>query len=123
MLFDHVAFVGTTTTVDMSDINSASLTYVCGFSFLNTPGITLPDMRVIPINFDALFDLSQTPGNPFFTNTLGILNGAGAGSVGVSIPNVPAIAGVTFYAGAVSLSGGAPSGIATVFPSLTITLQ
>lgn len=113
---------GANVTCDMSSAADAGRPYAAAFSFSNTPGIALPDSRVVPLNIDALFLLS-TMANPFFSNTTGVLDGAGNGSVGVAIPNVGGIAGITFYAGAVAIDGGAPSGISTVFPSLQITLQ
>lgn len=115
--------VGTSITADMLSSADAGNAYICGFSLGNTPGIPLPDTRVIPLNVDTFLTFSLMPGNGFFTNTQGVLDGSGAGSAGIAIPNVPGIAGFTFYAGAVALAPAAPSGISTVFPGLTITLQ
>lgn len=114
---------GTSISVDLSSLGDAGKFFLGGYSWSDVPGVRLPDGRVVPLNIDSLFNLSQTPGNGFFTNTIGQLDGSGLGSMGMNIPPVPSLAGLSFHAGALAFDATAPSGVSTVFPGLLITLQ
>jgi hypothetical protein len=117
------AALGTSISVDLSSLPDAGKFFLGGYSWSDVPGTPLPDGRVVPLNLDSLFTLSQTPGNGLFLNTIGQLDGTGQGFMAMVIPPAPSLVGLSFHAGAVAFDATAPSGISTVFPGLTITLQ
>ena len=113
---------GTNVGILMTSSADGGKPYVCALSFGNTPGLTLPDTRVIPLNWDFLFDLSLIP-NPFIINNLGLLDGSGNGQATLFIPNEPLLVNFTIYAAFVTADGSAPSGIANISSALPITFQ
>ncbi len=117
------ATVGGVTAVDCLSTADAGQPFVCAFAAGDTPGITLSDARVIPLNPDALLAFSITPGNGVFFNNIGSLDGSGFASVMVVLPNYPPLLGLTFYAAFVVPDAGNPTGIGTISPSLSITVQ
>ncbi len=96
---------------------------------------SLPDGRSIGINvflpgtftLDPLFNLSTTPGlggESIFGTPLpqsGYLDQVGTGAKPVTMPNLPAIIGVNFYAVALILNPAAPSAVQTISNVVTIT--
>ncbi len=117
------AAIGTTAQVNLSSPLDPTSVYICGFSFGNSPGILLPDFRVIPLNLDDLLTLSLTVGNPIFLNTIGALSASGTASAQIVIPPYPPIIGATIYAAFVVPNPSTTSGIGTISPSLAITFQ
>jgi hypothetical protein len=116
------ASIGTAVGILMTSSADGGKPYICALSFGDAPGITLPDTRVIPLNWDFLFDLSLVA-NPFIINNIGVLDGSGNGQATLFIPFEPLLVNFTIYAAFVTADGGAPSGIANISPSLPITFQ
>jgi hypothetical protein len=116
-LFDAVltstgtAQPGTTLTLNLQG-NVPGAPYQAAAAFAAAPGIPV-DTRSIPLAPDALTVLSLSLPSVFQGFTGG-LNGTGAGTARIAIPAVPALAGVVFHSAFVTLSGGAPSGIASI---------
>jgi hypothetical protein len=117
------ATVGTTTTIDLLSASDPNASYVCALSLGTTPGIVLSDMRVIPVNLDDLLFLSVTPGNGILINALGSLSGAGQASLPLLVPNLPALVGLSVYSAFVVADPLDPTGVGTISPSLTITIN
>jgi hypothetical protein len=115
--------IGTLLPVNISSPNDPSKLFICGFAAGDTPGIMLPDMRVIPLNLDPLLDLSLMPGNGIFQNNVNTLDGNGDATALVLVPNTPVIVGLSIYAAFVIPDPMAPFGIGTISPGLTITFQ
>lgn len=117
------AVLGTVTTIDLTAAGDPSGGYLCGLSLGTVPGIVLPDLRVIPLNFDAVLTLTLTPGNGILANNTGVLSPSGQASVIFAVPNFPPLLGLTVYAAFVVADALNPTGIGTISPALPITLQ
>ena len=60
-------------------------------------GVTLPGGGVLPLQPAALFAASLDPGNPFFGDFLGILDGNGTAAPFVDVPNLAFLAGMDVW--------------------------
>ncbi len=112
LLPDRQASIGSTVTLDVFCPATPGLAAVCAFT-LGTGPTPLGDGRAVPITIDAITNLSLTPGNGVFSDMVTALDGAGIASPKptVTIPNIPALAGITAYAVAVTLDPAASLGI------------
>ena len=93
---------GNVINLELQDEMSRNKSYFAGFSGGMLQGITLPDGRNIPLNFDAL--LSQSVYNPSsigVANSFGNLDGSGRANVTLTLPNV-SLAGISIYGGFVT---------------------
>ncbi len=91
---------------------SAGLNYVLALSFGNTPGIMLPDRRIIPLNLDQLLLLSlQAPQAIGLFNSVGVIPPFGSATAFMQLPHIPELNGLTVYAAFVTIDPRAPSGI------------
>ncbi len=115
------AVVGSPLTVTLSSPLEPGLPYICGFSAGTSPGIPLPDGRIVPLANDFLLMLSTDPLNPVFLNTNGTLDGTGSATVTALVPPDPSLSGFTAYAGFVTV--GSPSIVSAVSAPLAITVQ
>ncbi len=91
-------------TVEFAHPADAGRIYVCGFALSSVPGIPTPD-GVVPLNFDALFQLSLQAGNGAITNNIGLLDSNGAATTNVVLPPNPNLSGLTFVAAYVVFDG------------------
>lgn len=115
------ATVGGSLTVSLSSPAEPGAPYICGFATATTPGIPIPDGRVVPLANDFLLQLSTDPTNPIFLNTNGNLDAAGSSVVTAIIPPTPGLSGFTAHVAFVTISPqGALSGIS---PPLIVTVQ
>jgi glucose/arabinose dehydrogenase len=115
--------IGTNCPINLTSTQTPSQTYAYAFSFGTTPGIPLPDGRVIPLNPDPLFTFSLTPGNGVFLNTTGTLSAGGTATVNIQIPNAAPLIDVTIMGAYVTLSPTAPSGISAISCPIPITFE
>ena len=116
-----VAMVGAPLAVTLSSPLQPGLPYICGFSGATSPGIPLPDGRVVSLANDFLLMLSTDPLNTIFLNTNGTLDAAGGATVTALVPPDPSLSGLTVYAGFVTL--GPPSAVAGISAPVAITVQ
>ncbi|HGY89801.1 MAG TPA: DUF1565 domain-containing protein [Planctomycetes bacterium] len=116
--------LGTTLTLDVAAPFAAGAVYATLFSLGTSPGVTLPDGRIIPLAPDFVLTASLAQTAPYFTNTTGMLDAAGSALPHpmVLILSDPALAGTTIYAGLVTADPADPSGIGFIGPALPITL-
>lgn len=99
----------------------AGLAYQCACSFTNAVGIRV-DSRRIPLDPGDLMALSfQAPA--LFQNFAASLDAAGKGIAGLYIPPLPALKGVWFYFGMITLDPKKPSGIGNISNDLMIEIQ
>jgi hypothetical protein len=102
--------------VKLSGRGLAGLNYQGACSFSNT-GIPVGGGRVIPLAADNLFFLSMT--NPLiFQLFQGTTAVNGDFTMGINIPNIPALAGVTIYTSAITYS---TFGLAEIAPDVEVT--
>jgi len=74
---------------------------------LSTPGIVLPDGRIVPLALDDIFKASATNVLPgLFKNFRGTLDGTGDGAVSIALPNIPGLKGITLFTAFVNYNGG-----------------
>lgn len=114
--------IGTAIPLQCSSPSDAGRAYLCGFSISSVPGVLLSDGRTFPVNFDEMFLLSITFGNPFFLGTIGALNGGGNATVTIAAPNYPPLIGATIFSSFVTFDPAASLGISNIsFPATAVT--
>jgi hypothetical protein len=93
-------------------------------AFGRSPGILLPDMRIVPLNNDALLTFSTTPLNGVFLNFAGVLdvNGVFDGAA-IFVPPIQALHGFVLYVAYVVLDPAAPLGIGTISLPSTFVVE
>ncbi len=80
-------------------------TTILALSLGRSPGIPLPDGRVIPLNIDDLLLLSiQSPSTVFLTNNFGFLNANGQTTATMNLPNILGIQNLEVYAGFITIN-------------------
>lgn len=118
------ATVGGSTSLALSSPADPLRNYFCGFSTGDTPGTTLFNGQIVPLNDDWLLQFSLMPGNGVFLNNFGAFNAIGSASVIIGVPNIAALSGVTVYSAFVVDDPGASVWqLGTISPSLPITIQ
>ena len=114
--------LNTTVNISLADVLHPSTSYVLAMSLGATPGITLPDGRVIPLNPDILFLLSiQIPSAVGLFNNIGTLDTQGRAQATLSIPNMPPLAGTTFYLAFVTIISQ-PNPIASISGAVPVRI-
>ncbi|MCA8974300.1 MAG: ASPIC/UnbV domain-containing protein, partial [Planctomycetes bacterium] len=108
--------VGGTTTLDLDIQGDAGLLYGMVLAFADAPHSPLPGGLFLPLQLDALSNYSLIPGNPFFSNPLSVLDASGHASTMLTMPNQPALSGLTLYATAATLQPQGFPQFRTVFP-------
>lgn len=99
--------------------------YVVGFGLSGyTPGTTLADGRVIPLNIDTLTILTvATPPAPLITGTAGTLDANGAATASLNLNALGAAAsGLRVWIAALTLDPAAPLGIGRISAPLLMVL-
>jgi len=89
-----------------------------------TPGIGLPDNRVVPLNPDPLF-LTTVHGEvrPLLTNNIGVLDASGGAVVRFNLNALgPAVKGLRVWGAAVALNGSAPLGVSQISAPILFVL-
>lgn len=117
------ATVGGTTSIEMSIPGDEGLSYLMVLSLSNVPTV-LPGGMVLPIQIDGLTNVTLTPGNPILPGAAGVLSSTGQASSALTIPPLPWLVGLTFYATGMTADVPTFPVLRTVFPSaLPITIQ
>ncbi len=116
--------LGTTVTLDVHSPQTPGAVFATLFSLGTTPGVTLPDGRVIPLVPDFVLEASLAETAPYFTNTTGVLDTMGQAFPPPTVLLIadPNLAGFTVYAGLVTADPSDPTGIGLIGPALPITL-
>ena len=76
--------------------------------------------RTLPLNGDPLFVTSLQPGSPI-VNGIGVLPGSGQVIAQLLIPPIPALAGITVYAGGVTVADDHPFSVEKFSAAVPIT--
>jgi len=114
--------IGSTIKFHIVDPSRSGAPYFLAFAFGNSPGIVLPDGRIIPLNYDDLLLLSlNNPASIGLSNNIGYLNNNGYANVTLAIPNSASLIGATFYAGFITTNTQATQ-IAGISPAINITI-
>jgi len=129
-LFTHLGLTGPLTpgsTAFLTVSGGPSLVgrpYFLAASECTGPGILFPvSGRVLDLCTSSVFDLSLTPGNPFFINFSGTLNVFGIASASVAIPNVPALSGLTLFVSGVVIDPIFLESVASIVDQATLTIN
>ncbi|MBK6942921.1 MAG: hypothetical protein IPH13_22340 [Planctomycetes bacterium] len=96
--------------------------YFCGFAFGASPGITLSQGTIVPLNVDPLLFASLDSGSPLFDDQFGVLT-ACAATTRFHLPPIPAAAGLSITSALVVFEPAAPDGIEAISAPLTMTLN
>jgi hypothetical protein len=98
--------IGTTVNVLVDAPSDGGLAYKMAAAYDTYPGFEAGG-AYIPLVYDNLLQLSQQPGNPFFLNFTGLLDGSGQTSApAIAIPNNPGLVGAEVFIAAVTLDSG-----------------
>ena len=102
---------------------SAGHAYVVAFSFTGyTPGLPLPDGRVIPLVLDTLALLTaQGAIYPFLTGNVGVLNASGTAVAVLNLNGLP-VQGIRLWAVALTIDPAAPLGIGQISAPIVFML-
>jgi hypothetical protein len=109
--------------VRISFPGDAGRAYALAFSFSGyTPGLPLPDGRVVPLVLDTLALLTaQGPVPPFLTGNVGVLNASGSAVAVLNLNALP-VKGIRLWATALSIDPAAPLGIGQISAPLLFVL-
>lgn len=113
--------IGTTTQFTYTSPGGAGDTYWIALSGGTTPGLPI-GARTIPLNPDGLLNASATPGM-LLNGNVGTLDASGMGTASLPIPSIPALAGLTLYAGGLTLNSQYNHLVETFSPAQPLTLQ
>ena len=114
---------GATFTMNLAVYGSAGKQYVIAASASTAPPFVLTDGRTIDLSYDGLMLFSLTPGNGVFSNMTGNMNFLGSSQATVLLPSIPALVGVSFYAGGLVLDPAQSSGVGAISPPHLIVIQ
>ena len=115
--------VGGTTDLEMSIPGDEGLSYLMVLSLSNVPTV-LTGGQVLPLQIDGLTSVSMIPGNPILPGAAGVLDAAGEASSTLTIPPIPWLQGLTFYATGMTADVPTFPVLRTLFPTaLPITVQ
>ncbi len=119
------ALLGTDTWLDLRIASDHGLPYAMALSLQAAPGTALPDGTRLPIVIDGLAAYTLfTPNNALLLGSQGTLDQAGRASARLSLPDLPALAGLVVHATAMTFDPPRFPWLRTVFPrSLAIRLQ
>jgi hypothetical protein len=115
--------LGTSPALQLSIPTDASLPYAMLLALDSSPGLPLPDGRLIPLNLDILAQLTLAPGNPVLPGSLGLLGALGQASSLFVIPGIPGLLGLSVTAAAISADPLAPSGIRNILGPYRIQFE
>tara|TARA_R110002096_G_scaffold400674_1_gene597319 strand:- start:5061 stop:6935 length:1875 start_codon:yes stop_codon:yes gene_type:complete len=116
--------LGGSATATLSVPGDEGLPYLMVLSFSATNGIPLGNGDVLPIDFDALTQITLNPFNPIFVGSIGTLDGAGLATATLNVPPVPLLAGLTVFVGAVTTDAPTfPIARTTLVNAVAISIQ
>jgi hypothetical protein len=115
--------IGTTVPVRFYSPTDAGKVVVGAAALGRSTGITLPDLRIFPLDNDTLFAFSTMP-NPVFTGFTGVLDANGAyDGAAIVVPSLPTLEGIFVYLAFAVLDPFAPLGIGTISRAATFQVE
>lgn len=114
--------IGTTTTLDYSSPGDAGAIYWVTLSGSDTPGLNLGGLRTVPLTPDSLM-ISMAFPNALLLNQIGTLPPSETATASLVIPNLPAIVGLTLFAGGLTIDTQYTAGIKKFTAATPITFQ
>jgi hypothetical protein len=100
------AQIGTTVPLTLSDPSSPGGGFICAASFTTNTGFSIGPGLFVSLDMDPIFALSfPSPDPNFFLNFQGTLDGAGAASMGLVLPNLPFLVCKPLHLQAVTVNG------------------
>lgn len=114
--------LGTITSLTYASPGDAGAGYLVGIALGANPGTPVGCGRTLPLNADPLLVASLQPGSPII-NGIGVLPGAEQITAQLFIPPIPALVGITVYAGGITTADGYPYSVKKFSTSLPITFQ
>lgn len=115
--------MGTAINFTLSSASDPNKAYAFAWSLGSIPGIVLPDGRTIPVNMDAVFDLSISTPNPLFPNNFGLLGATGTATASVLIPAYPPLVGMRLHGAFIVLNPNASLQVDQISNPLQMVLQ
>ena len=112
--------LGTSTALTYTSPGDSGNVYLIGIALGTSPGIPVGCGRTLPLNGDPLFVTSLQPGSPI-VNGIGVLPGSGQVIAQLLIPPIPALAGITVYAGGVTVADDHPFSVEKFSAAVPIT--
>ncbi|MAG56983.1 MAG: hypothetical protein CMJ83_11870 [Planctomycetes bacterium] len=123
LVLQSLPTVGTTSSLSLTSPWDQNQAYAMVLTFSPSPGIPLPDGRIVPANPDWLFWYTLLPGNGLLPQGAGVLSAQGAATSALIIPGDPALVGLTVWTTAVTGNPAAPSAVAGIAGPLPVTFQ
>jgi hypothetical protein len=117
-----VAGVGSQQSLRFSDPSSPGNFYVAASSRGSSPGIPI-GARVLPLNFDLLFQLTIGGLPPILTGYVGTLDQTGIASGQIGFAGFPELRNLRFFNAFVVLDPAAPFGIKTISNAHEVLVQ
>lgn len=117
--------VGGTSTVTASIPGDEGRPYLLVLSLSANNGIPLGNGNILPIDFDALTQITLDPANPIFVGSVGIVDAAGNATATLNVPPLPFLSGFQVFSSGLTLDSAAPfNGARTVLArAVTIMIQ
>jgi hypothetical protein len=113
---------GSAQNLRFSDPASPGRVFVAGAALGSSPGIPI-DTRVLPLNFDAVLQITVGGLPPILTGYAGALNQDGIGAGKIDFAGFPEFRGLRFFNAFVVLDPAAPSGIRTISNAHEVLVQ
>lgn len=111
---------GSATSLELKVQGDGGRPYVAALALTASPGIPLPDGRIVPLTPDPLLFATLQP-NPWFWPGTGLLP-PGGGPVQIPLAVPAGTSGLSFVAGAVTADPAFPAGIRTIPAPLHVTI-
>lgn len=116
--------VGGSSTVTASIPGDEGLPYLLVLSLSANYGIPLGNGNFLPIDFDALTQITLDPSNPFFVGSVGIVDAAGNASATLNVPPLPLLSGLSVFSSGLTTDVAPFYGVRTVLTDVvTIAIQ
>lgn len=119
LVLGSVPSAGSTVPLEVRSPSTPGRDFVVGVARDSEDGITLPDGRRIPINYDPVSAYLLTTPNPYL-DPYGVLDASGVATVPFTLD--PSLSGSELSAAVVVLDQSAPFGILTISCPLAITI-
>lgn len=95
--------LGTTTTLTYTSPGDSGATYWVTLSQSTSPGLDLGGSRVVPLTPDVFFQSMVKTPNILLNNHIGTLPGSDQIVANLTIPNIPALAGLQLFVGGLTI--------------------
>jgi enediyne biosynthesis protein E4 len=116
--------VGGASTVTASIPGDEGLPYLLALSLSANHGIPLGNGNILPIDFDALTQVTLDPTNAIFTGSVGVIDANGNASATLNVPPLPFLSGLQVFCSGLTTDTAPFSGARTVLSeALVITIQ